>query len=142
MAGPSTPTSTPDLLEQVAALKHDLGKYVAWTSANLEDAVWTGPVGDELVSALCADLLATRTHGESKEAAWEVWRSHRASLPEALEPELAAVEVAVAVLEDAGTCLRLDDREALAAKRSAVREAQMTIRAQLRGLHRRLLRER
>ncbi|NVB42549.1 hypothetical protein G6O69_32295 [Pseudenhygromyxa sp. WMMC2535] len=131
-----------ELLEQVAALKHDLGKYVAWTSANLDDGVWEGPVEDELVSALRADLLQTRKHGERCEAAWEVWRAHRAGLPEALEPELAAVERAVASLERAGRALAEDDRQALAEQRGVIRAAQQDIRLQLRSLHRRLLRER
>jgi len=130
------------LLEQVAALKHDLGKYVAWTSANLDDSLWEGPLGDELVAALRADLLATRKYGDRSEAAWEVWTAHRAQLPAELEPELEAVEAAVARLERAGRALSADDREAIAAQRGSIRSAQMDIRAQLRNLHRRLLRER
>src|SRR5690606_36796379 len=62
------------LLETVAALKHDLGKYVAWTSANLADEAWSAPVGDELVGALRADILETRKAKDgSHEAACEVW---------------------------------------------------------------------
>ena len=131
-----------DLLEQVAALKHDLGKYVAWTSANLDDELWTGPVGDELLTALRADLLETRKHGERREAAWEVWRSHRERLPSALEPELEAVAASVATLERAGPALASGDREAIARARAEIRGAQQDIRAQLRSLHRRLLRDR
>lgn len=130
------------LLEQVAALKHDLGKYVAWTSANLDEAVWDGPVADELVDALRADLLETRKHGDRSESAWEVWRAHRAEMPAVLEPELEAVAQAVATLEDAGPALAARDTAAIAQSRGAIRLAQQDIRGQLRSLHRRLLRDR
>jgi hypothetical protein len=129
-----------ELLEQVAALKHDLGKYVAWTSANLDDAVWEGPLADELVTALRADLLATRTHGDRREPAWEVWRSLADGLPRPLEPELEQVAAAVAELEQVGPALLCDDRPAIAAARSRIRAAQHSIRRQLLDLHRRLLR--
>jgi hypothetical protein len=131
-----------ELLEQVAALKHDLGKYVAWTSANLDDALWDGPVADELVAALRADLLETRKHGDRRETAWDVWRAHLDALPEPLEPELEAVAGAVARLERVGAALADDDRETIARERSNIRAAQQDIRLQLRNLHRRLLRER
>ena len=54
-----------DLRERAAALKHDLGKYVAWTSANLEDDVWDGPVRPELVDALRRDVQVARKMGYS-----------------------------------------------------------------------------
>jgi hypothetical protein len=130
---------TPDLLEQVAALKHDLGKYVAWTSANLDDGLWEGPVTDELVAALRADLLETRKHGERRESAWEVWRAHLQLLPRPLEPELEAVGRAVTELERVGSALADDDRVQLASARPAIRRAQQDIRLLLRDLHRRLL---
>jgi hypothetical protein len=131
-----------DLLEQVAALKHDLGKYVAWTSANLDDGLWDGPVGDELIEALRTDLLETRKHGDRREAAWEVWRSFEPELPRPLEPELEAVAEAVAQLEQVGAALAADDRQAIAHARTHIRAAQRDIRAQLLELHRRLLRSR
>jgi hypothetical protein len=149
-----------DLLEQVAALKHDLGKYVAWTSANLDDALWDGPVemfsagasapemsgdapGDpltQLIAALRADLLETHKHGDRTQAAWDVWRGYAATLPSPLEPELEAVAAAVAVLERVGPALVDGDRQVIARERASIRAAQQTIRAQLRDLHRRLLR--
>lgn len=138
-------TQTPrdvDLLEQVAALKHDLAKYVAWTSANLEDALWEGPLADELVDALRADLLETRKQGERREPCWEVWRSLSEPLPRPLEPELESVASAVAELERHGAALEADDRAAIAEARAQIRSAQQDIRLQLRNLHRRLLRER
>lgn len=134
-----------DLLEQVAALKHDLGKYVAWTSANLDDAVWEGPAPqriDELVAALRADLLETRKHGDHCESAWEVWRAHLGQLPHPLEPELEAVAHAVAELERVGPALTDNDRELIIRERGSIRAAQQDIRQQLLNLHRRLLRER
>jgi hypothetical protein len=134
-----------DLLEQVAALKHDLGKYVAWTSANLDDAVWEGPAPqriDELVTALRADLLETRKHGDHCESAWQVWRAHLEQLPHPLEPELEAVAHAIAELERVGPALAENDRETIIRERGSIRAAQQDIRQQLLNLHRRLLRER
>jgi hypothetical protein len=130
-----------DLLEQVAALKHDLGKYVAWTSANLDDALWDGPIADELITALHADLLETRKHGDRREAAWEVWRSFEPALPHPLEPELQIVAEAVARLEQVGPALAADDRQAIARARPHIRAAQRDIRTQLLVLHRRLVKE-
>lgn len=137
--------ATGDLLEQVAALKHDLGKYVAWTSANLDDAAWEGPAPqriDELVAALRADLLETRKHGDRCEAAWDIWRAHVDQLPQPLEPELEAVAHAVAELERVGPALASGDRETIVRERGSIRAAQKDIRQQLLNLHRRLLRER
>jgi hypothetical protein len=133
--------SRADLLEQVAALKHDLGKYVAWTSANLDDALWDGPIGDELITALRADLLETRKHGDRREAAWEVWRSFEPTLPRPLEPELEAVAKAVAQLEQVGSALAANDRSIIAGARAHIRSAQRDIRMHLLELHRRLLKE-
>lgn len=134
-----------DLLEQVAALKHDLGKYVAWTSANLDDGVWEGPAPerlDELLAALRADLLETRKHGDRCEAAWDIWRAYLGQLPHPLEPELEAVAHAVAELERVGPALADGDREMIVRERGSIRAAQKDIRQQLLNLHRRLLRER
>ena len=125
------------MLELVAALKHDLGKYVAWRSVNFDEQAWTGPLGDDLLQALQDDIL--RTHAERP--AWQVWQRHVQSLQGAfVEPELQEVADAVGVLERHGAALRDADREAVAAARPEIRQAQSIIRARLRDLHRRLLR--
>ncbi|MCA9661585.1 MAG: hypothetical protein KC486_24810 [Myxococcales bacterium] len=132
----------PDLLEVVADLKHDLGKYSSWMSANLDDAEWEGPVSDGLVDALRRDLLRTRTGLDGgPESAWAVWERLAADLPRPLPaPELETVEAGVEVLRRAEVPLRRGDRDALAALRGVVREAQQSIRSELLRLHRRLLR--
>jgi hypothetical protein len=126
---------------QVAALKHDLGKYVAWMSANLDASCWQGPVRDELIDALGRDLLRTRTPAEGPpEPAWELWDRLSAGLPRPwTDPELHEVASAVAVLRRAEPALRARDREALADQREAIRAAQQKIRGALQQLHRRLL---
>jgi hypothetical protein len=133
------PSDLDALIERVGAIKHDLGKYVAWTSANLDDALWQGPLHDELIDALRADLLETRKLADRSEPAWVVWAGHRAALPVPLEPELEFVAAAVARLEQLEPALRERDREALAAARPLVRSAQQDIRKALLDLHRRLL---
>lgn len=130
-----------DLIEIVAALKHDLGKYSSWMSANLSDEEWGGPLSDALVDALRRDLLRTRTRRDgTPESAWGVWDRLRLELPSPLPaPELEAVEAAVEVLRGAERALR-EDREALSALRPSLRGAQREVRGELLRLHRRLLR--
>ena len=128
--------------EQVAALKHDLGKYVAWMSANLGEDCWQGPVRDELIEALRRDILRTRSAADgASEAAWELWSRFTADWPRPLPaPELVEVEAAVAVLRAHAPALAAGDREIIAAARPQLRAAQQTIRAGLQQLHRRLQR--
>lgn len=127
--------------ERVAALKHDLGKYVAWQSANFDEEAWTGPMSAPLAEALRSDLLRTRERPEQTQAAWEVWDGHTEDLPRPLpEPELRVVEAAVQVLRAHEDALRAEHLEALGRARPAIRKAQQDIRAALRDLHRRLLR--
>jgi hypothetical protein len=129
-----------DFPEQVAALKHDLGKYVAWMSANLGDDHWHGPLRDELVEALRRDLLRTRSGGDGTvETAWELWTRFAADWPRPLPaPELVEVEAAVDLLRAHGPALAQGDRDAIAAARPQIRAAQQTIRSELQKLHRRL----
>jgi hypothetical protein len=131
-----------ELVEQVAALKHDLGKYVAWMSANLGDDHWHGPLRDELFDALTRDLLRTRSTADGgHESAWDVWQRFAAGWSRPLpEPELATVEAAVEVLRSFEPALRAGDRAAIAAARPAIRAAQQTIRGELQQLSRRLQR--
>lgn len=126
---------------QIAALKHDLGKYVAWMSANLDEECWHGPVRDELIDALERDLLHTRTPAEGPpEPAWAVWQRLGGALPTPwTHPELSDIDAAVTVLRAAEPALRSRDRVALGEQRTAIRSAQRTIRGALQQLHRRLL---
>lgn len=129
-----------DRRELAAALKHDLGKYVAWRSANLDEAAWTGDVTPLLVDCLQADILRTREHGDDAQAAWDVWAAHTEALPRPLDdPELVAVEAAVKKLHAAANAITSGDDEAIAAVRADVRDAQQRIRAALRDFHRRAL---
>lgn len=120
--------------ERVAALKHDLAKYVAWRSANFDEAAWTGPLSVDFTEALRADVLRTR----GDEPAWAVWRRFASEEPEAThEPELVAVAQAVAELETLEPALR-EGGDALAAARPRIRAAQQRIRTELADLTRRL----
>jgi hypothetical protein len=120
--------------ERVAALKHDLAKYVAWRTANFDEAAWAGPLTVDFTEALQADVL--RTRGDVP--AWVVWRRFVAEAPEAArEPELVAVGQAVAELEALEPALR-EGGDALAAARPRIRAAQQRIRTELADLTRRL----
>ena len=125
-----------DLRELVAALKHDLAKYVAWRSANYPDDAWEGALQDDFVASLQDDVL--RTKGDL--SAWQVWDAAAAELGEPLpHPELEAVAAAVDVLRSHEQALRAGNQP-LADVRGSIREAQMAIRSQLRDLHRKLAR--
>ena len=125
-----------ELRELVAALKHDLAKYVAWRSANFGDDAWAGPMQADFAQALQDDVL--RTKGEL--TAWQVWDEAAATLGDPLpHPELEAVAQAVDVLRGHETALRAGN-DALAAVRGEIRDAQQSIRSQLRDLHRKLAR--
>ncbi len=125
--------------EVVAALKHDLGKYVAWRSVNLPPEAWEGPLDPVWLENVRADVLATRSGPGGAQAAWEVFATHAEGLAEPWPAELRSVADAVAVLRGAEMCLRTGDEASLMACRGAIRSAQQTIRGQLAALHRRLL---
>jgi hypothetical protein len=128
-----------DLRERVAALKHDLAKYVAWRSANLGDDAWRLPLGAHAIESLQRDILETRTRRDgAAEAAWEIWDRllGGAALPEL--PEIRRAAAAVELLRAAEGPLRAGDAAALSARVAELRGAQAEIRAALRELTRRL----
>jgi hypothetical protein len=128
--------------ELAAALKHDLGKYVAWRSANLAEDAWTGPVGPMLIESLQADVLRTRETQSGARAAWELWDELTSSIPRPLQAEeLKTVERAIEVLRGAAEALTAGTPETVGPVRTAIRDAQSSIRGALRDYHRRLLRE-
>ncbi len=130
------------LREAVAALKHDLAKYVAWSSANLEDSHWTSPASEELMQALTRDLLSTRTTREGRvESAWEVWRRFAPRFADCDFEELGLVADAVERLEGVEPALRARDHLAVGERCQDVRDAQMSIRQHVRDLQRRLAQE-
>lgn len=133
-----------ELMELAGDLKHDVGKYVAWMSANLDEVAWTGPVTPLLVEALSADILRTRSApGADPEPVWSLWRRQTQRLPRPLAiEELRQVESAVEVLEGYGATLRSGDVGAIGACRAEIRTAQQTIRQRLSDFHRRLRQER
>jgi hypothetical protein len=122
------------LRELVAALKHDLAKYVAWRSANYGDDAWEGALQDDFVQSLQDDVL--RTKGDL--SAWQVWDAAASELGTPLpHPELEAVAAAVDTLRTHESALRAGNQP-LADARASIRAAQSTIRSQLRALHRKL----
>jgi len=135
--------SDPEFRERIAALKHDLGKYVAWRSVNVPEDAWTGEPSDALVDALCADVLATKSMGDGDLPAWDVFdvltRDVARPWP---APELAEVAAAIERLRGCADALVRRDRVAIAELRAGIRDAQATIRRELAALHRRLVQER
>lgn len=123
--------------ELVAALKHDLAKYVAWRSANYDDAAWQGPMSDDFAASLQADVLQTK----GDVPGWQVWDEAATTFGDPLpHPELVRVAAAIDVLRGCEDALR-SGGDALAGCRDAIRGAQQTIRTELRELHRRLARQ-
>jgi hypothetical protein len=126
---------TAAVLEVVANLKHDLGKYVAWRCANLDESAWTGPITADVIECLRADLLQTY----QGRPAWQVWEEHTRALPRPLaEPELVSVRRAVERLHRFESALVSRDEPVLAQARAELRSAQSEIRTALSDLWRRL----
>ena len=139
---PPLPPDPAAFRERIAALKHDLGKYVAWRSVNLPEEAWTGPPGPALVDALVADVLATRSTNDGDVAAWDVFATHMHDVPQPFaEPELVKVADAIERLRACAPALEKRDLVALAECRASIREAQGIIRRELAALHRRLVQE-
>lgn len=125
--------------ERARALKHDLGKAVAWLSSNLEDATWSGPVSPELVDALCRDLLMTRKGPRGSESCWQVWARLTADWSRPLvADELRQVERALERLARHAPALERRDYAQIAQFRSEIRQAQLEIRAGLAAWQRRV----
>ena len=134
-------TSGAPARELAAALKHDLGKYVAWRSANLPEAAWQGTASMATLEALRADLLHTRTAPTGDESAWVVFERHVSGWPQPWPAELVAVERALAVLRAHAPALQGGDIASVSAALAELRAAQLTIRSELAALVRRLARE-
>lgn len=125
------------LEERAAALKHDLGKYVAWFSTNV--TAWDPPSEDAL-EALRSDVLRTRTCDGRAEPCWDVWERLTGDLPRPLaQPELRRVEQAVLGLEAMAPHLKAGTVSS--ADVAQIRGAQAIIREQLRLFQRRLREE-
>ncbi len=123
----------PQLLEAVAAAKHDLGKYVAFSARWLPP----GTAGTELLEALRSDVLHTRRNSDGSEDAVALWSRLRPDLGSlGDDPDLLAVDAAIEELSgwmpglEAGT---LGDGELTACAGTA-----KSIATHLAALHRRL----
>lgn len=104
------------LVETVARLKHDLGKYVCF------QARWLAPDAsfDDVRAALEADLLATRRGPDGVVSAPDVWAGLRAPLVGAeplpggsvvdlsAHPELRRIDAAMVTVTEAVAALRAD----------------------------------
>lgn len=123
-------------LERASALKHDLGKYVAWLSTNVSAEQWQAPVPGPASEALRKDLLETRRGPRGVQAAWELWAEHAGALPDPLPEELGPVAQAVAEIEARASLLREGRWPLPADDLAALRDAQAEIREGLRAWHR------
>ena len=77
------------LVEDLADLRHDLGKYIGFESRTAE------PV--RLRAALTRDLHATREHGGRREGCWELWARLRPALLTD-DPDVLAIDAALEAL--------------------------------------------
>ena len=78
-----------DLVDDLADLRHDLGKYIGFESRAAERG--------QLRKALARDLHATREHAGKSESCWELWARLR---PTALadDPDVRAIDQALDAL--------------------------------------------
>ena len=108
------------LCEELADLRHDLGKYITF------EARFIGLDADTeaLRQALRADILQTYKRGDHIESAWQLWERLRPAALSRDDPDVLRIEAALGALKQ----LSIDDaeRDALlsgAAQASAVAEA-------------------
>ncbi len=112
-----------DLVDDLADLRHDLGKYIGFESRTAEPG--------RLRAALARDLHATREHEGRRESCWDVWARLR---PAALadDPDVMAIDQALDALRiDLDTA---DDRVLQAAKERASAVTSATKRLHARAL--------
>jgi hypothetical protein len=114
-----------DLVEDLADLRHDLGKYVTFGVRFLGP----DPALEDLRSALQGDLLRTARRGEATETAWELWARVR---PEGLDgdPDVERIDAGVQALRGA-------DLSGGGAQLTAAAEQARGIAEATRSLHRR-----
>jgi len=112
-----------DLVDDLADLRHDLGKYIGFESRMSESS--------QLRAALAKDLFATRQHGERSESCWELWARLR---PAALadDPDVIAIDQALDALKMDLTSA--DDRALQEAKERAASVTAATKRLHARAL--------
>ncbi len=60
MPDATAPLDALEVRERVAALKHDLAKYVAWRSANYDDGAWIAPLPYPQLRAVAAAVETLR----------------------------------------------------------------------------------
>jgi len=89
-----SPEALEELVEDLAELRHDLGKYITFETRFVGEAGST----DDLRGALRQDLLQTHRRRGEVETAWALWaRLRPAEL--AAEPEVEAIDRALAELK-------------------------------------------
>lgn len=123
--------------ERAAALKHDLGKYIAWRSANLPESAWQRPLDDATRESLQADILRTRSANGVDEPAWALFERLSQQWPQPWPDELVKVERAVAMLRAHADALANGG----ALPHAELHRAQLEIRSELAALVRRLAKE-
>ena len=136
---------SPDLVDRICALKHDLGKYVAWRSANLTEEEWRD-AGPEAQAAVRNDILRTKTLGDGTElSAWMVLRMSLDAFSDhertVASPELNLVCRNVEVLESLEGDIVSGDAVVHQEIQTRLRQAQAEIRNSLSALVRRARQE-
>lgn len=129
------------LTQRFMSLKHDLGKYIAWQSANVEEEEWwTG--SERLTASIQRDLLRTRTSRDGvPQPAWDVYDEWFCALTDEERTQAAPVlgRVAAQVRWMESIAAQISSGEALddPAIRRRIKDAQREIRDTLRDLVRR-----
>lgn len=116
-----------DLVDDLADLRHDLGKYITFEVRFLEDPA----TDDDLRAALRRDLLETRRGAAGTEPAWDVWARLRPARLDG-DPDVAALDDLLARLRDA-------DLDGPRATLDAAADLAREVAATTRRLHRRAL---
>jgi hypothetical protein len=112
-----------DLVDDLADLRHDLGKYIGFESRSAAP--------ERVRAALERDLHATREHAGRSESCWELWARLRPSVLDD-DPDVMAIDRALEALRI--DLERADDRVLQEAKEHASSVTAATKRLHARAL--------
>jgi hypothetical protein len=112
-----------DLVDDLADLRHDLGKYIGFESRGAETA--------RLRKALERDLHATREHSGRSESCWDLWAR--------LRPAVIADDPDVRAIDQALDALRIDLASADDRALEDARDHASAVTAATKRLHARAL---
>ena len=127
--GEIPPAELETLVEDLADLQHDLGRYITFEVRFLDSK----PDTEALRAALTADLLHTRRHGDAVEDCQAIWGRLRPTRLEG-DPDLLALDLAMEALRSADLAGDRPDLDRTAALANSVAQLTRSLLKRARAL--------